>query len=68
MNINITIVIEADENGYYAYCPELQGCQSNRHRETLEDTQNNIRKDNQSVTQEKYSYGASSRKNHLDNL
>jgi predicted RNase H-like HicB family nuclease len=49
MNINITIVIEADENGYYAYCPELQGCQSNRHRETLEDTQNNIRKDNQKL-------------------
>ncbi len=24
----VSIVIEQDENGYYAYCPELKGCQS----------------------------------------
>jgi len=47
MNINVTIVIEADENSYYAYCPELEGCQS--HREMLKDTQNNIRKVNQKL-------------------
>jgi len=41
MNINITIVIEADEDGYYAYCPELEGCQSQG--DTLEETQNNMR-------------------------
>jgi predicted RNase H-like HicB family nuclease len=41
MNINITIVIEADEDGYYAYCPELESCQSQG--DTLEEAQNNIR-------------------------
>ena len=41
MNLNVTIVIEADEDGYYAYCPELEGCQSEG--DTLEDAQNNIR-------------------------
>ena len=28
MNRKISIVIEKDESGYYAYCPELPGCQS----------------------------------------
>ena len=23
-----TVVIEGDENGFYAWCPELKGCQS----------------------------------------
>ena len=23
-----TVVIEKDENGFYAWCPELKGCQS----------------------------------------
>lgn len=23
-----SVVIESDENGYYAWCPELRGCQS----------------------------------------
>ena len=41
MNLNFTIVIEADEDGYYAYCPELEGCQSQG--DTLEEAQNNIR-------------------------
>jgi predicted RNase H-like HicB family nuclease len=41
MNLNFTIVIEVDEDGYYAYCPELEGCQSQG--DTLEETQNNIR-------------------------
>ena len=25
---NFSIVIERDKNGYYAFCPELQGCYS----------------------------------------
>jgi predicted RNase H-like HicB family nuclease len=41
MNLNFTIVIEADEDGYYAYCPKLEGCQSEG--DTLEEAQNNIR-------------------------
>ncbi|WP_260446911.1 type II toxin-antitoxin system HicB family antitoxin [Nostoc sp. 2RC] len=28
MSYKVTIVIEKDEYGYYAYCPELPGCQS----------------------------------------
>ena len=26
MNYKVSIVIEKDEHGYYAYCPELEGC------------------------------------------
>jgi predicted RNase H-like HicB family nuclease len=37
----VTVIIEKDENGYYAYCPELTGCQSQG--ETLEETMKNIR-------------------------
>ncbi|MCO5251561.1 MAG: type II toxin-antitoxin system HicB family antitoxin [Candidatus Kapabacteria bacterium] len=28
MNKKLTIIIEEDENGFYAYCPDLKGCQS----------------------------------------
>jgi predicted RNase H-like HicB family nuclease len=28
MNCKVTVVIEADEDGFYAYAPELEGCQS----------------------------------------
>lgn len=28
MSYKFSIVIEKDEHGYYAYCPELDGCQS----------------------------------------
>jgi len=28
MSYKISIVIEKDEYGYYAYCPELEGCQT----------------------------------------
>ena len=34
-------VIERDENGYYAYCPELQGCYAQG--DTYEDALENIR-------------------------
>ncbi|MBF0228559.1 MAG: type II toxin-antitoxin system HicB family antitoxin [Desulfamplus sp.] len=37
----INIVIEKDEYGYYAYCPELQGCQSQG--DTFEEIMLNIR-------------------------
>ncbi|MBI5971129.1 MAG: type II toxin-antitoxin system HicB family antitoxin [Deltaproteobacteria bacterium] len=28
MSCKVSIVIEKDENGYYAYCPDLEGCQT----------------------------------------
>jgi predicted RNase H-like HicB family nuclease len=28
MSYKVSIVIEKDEDGYYGYCPELPGCQS----------------------------------------
>ena len=28
MSYKASIVIEKDEHGYYAYCPELEGCQT----------------------------------------
>ncbi|MGI2906404.1 type II toxin-antitoxin system HicB family antitoxin [Tolypothrix sp. VBCCA 56010] len=34
------IIIEKDENGYYAYCPELPGCQSQG--DSLEEVRENI--------------------------
>jgi predicted RNase H-like HicB family nuclease len=37
----VSIVIEKDEQGYYAYCPELEGCQSQG--DTFDDVMANIR-------------------------
>jgi predicted RNase H-like HicB family nuclease len=37
----LSVVIEKDEFGYYAYCPALEGCQTQG--DTMEDVQNNIR-------------------------
>jgi len=28
MSYKVNVVIEKDEYGYYAYCPELEGCQT----------------------------------------
>ncbi len=28
MSYKVSIVIEKDEHGYYAYCPGLEGCQT----------------------------------------
>jgi predicted RNase H-like HicB family nuclease len=28
MNCKVSVVIEKDEYGYFAYCPELEGCQT----------------------------------------
>jgi predicted RNase H-like HicB family nuclease len=36
-----SVVIEKDEQGYYAWCPELKGCQSQG--ETVEEAMVNIR-------------------------
>jgi len=36
-----SVVIEKDEHGFYAWCPELKGCQSQG--STLEETLANIR-------------------------
>lgn len=39
-NYQITAVIEKDEDGYYAYCPQLEGCQSQG--DSLEEIKINI--------------------------
>jgi predicted RNase H-like HicB family nuclease len=36
-----TVLIEKDEHGFYAWCPELKGCQSQG--DTLEETMANIK-------------------------
>jgi len=41
MNRKVSIVIEKDEYGYYAYCPELPGCQSQG--DTFEEVNANIK-------------------------
>jgi predicted RNase H-like HicB family nuclease len=41
MSYKVSIVIEKDENGYYAYSPELEGCQSQG--DSLEDAIANIK-------------------------
>jgi predicted RNase H-like HicB family nuclease len=40
MSYKINIIIEKDEDGYYAYSPELPGCQSQG--DTLEEARENI--------------------------
>jgi predicted RNase H-like HicB family nuclease len=37
----VSVVIEQDEHGFYAWCPELRGCQSQG--STVEETLSNIR-------------------------
>jgi predicted RNase H-like HicB family nuclease len=41
MSYKVSIVIEKDEHGYYAYCPELEGCQSQG--DTFEEVMGNIK-------------------------
>ncbi|MBM3142513.1 MAG: type II toxin-antitoxin system HicB family antitoxin [Chloroflexi bacterium] len=36
-----TVVVEKDEEGYFAYCPELQGCYTQGN--TFEEVMTNIR-------------------------
>jgi predicted RNase H-like HicB family nuclease len=40
MSYRLTAVIEKDSDGYYAYCPDLKGCQSQG--DTLAEVQANI--------------------------
>lgn len=40
-SFKVSIVVEKDKNGYYAYCPELQGCYSQG--DTYEEAVENIR-------------------------
>ena len=40
-NYKMSIVVEKDKDGYYAYCPELQGCYSQG--DTYEEAVKNIR-------------------------
>lgn len=40
MNYRVSAVIEADEHGYFAYCPELPGCFSQG--QTYEEAFSNI--------------------------
>ena len=41
MSYKVNVVIEKDENGYYAFCPELEGCQSQG--DTFEEALNNVK-------------------------
>ena len=41
MNYKVNVVIEKDESGYYAYCPELEGCQSQG--DSFEEIMHNIK-------------------------
>jgi predicted RNase H-like HicB family nuclease len=42
---NFPIVIEHDKDGYFAFCPELQGCytQGNTYEESLENIKDAIK-------------------------
>jgi len=41
MTRKVSVVIEQDQHGYYAWCPELKGCQSQGR--TVEEALANIR-------------------------
>ena len=41
MNYKVNKIIEKDDSGYYAYCPELKGCQSQG--DTFDEAVSNIR-------------------------
>jgi predicted RNase H-like HicB family nuclease len=41
MNYKVSVVIEKDKSGYYAFCPELEGCQSQG--DTFEEVMSNIK-------------------------
>lgn len=41
MSYKVSIVIEKDECGYYAYCPELEGCQTQG--DSIEEVMANIK-------------------------
>ena len=41
MFYKVSVIIEKDEDGYYAYCPELPGCQTQG--DSLEEVSSNIK-------------------------
>lgn len=41
MSYKVSVVIEKDDSGYYAYCPELEGCHTQGG--TIEETMDNIK-------------------------
>ncbi len=41
MSKRLNIIIEKDEYGYYAYCPDLEGCQTQG--DTLDEVTENIK-------------------------
>ncbi len=41
MSYKVSVVVERDEHGYYAYCPELEGCHTQG--ESLDEVMSNIR-------------------------
>ena len=41
MKYKVNVVIEKDQYGYYAYCPELKGCHSQG--DTFEEVMSNIK-------------------------
>lgn len=41
MTRKVSVVIEQDDDGYYAWCPELKGCQTQG--KTVEESLSNIR-------------------------
>jgi predicted RNase H-like HicB family nuclease len=41
IHAQVSVIIEKDEDGYYAYCPQLEGCQSQG--DSLEEVQENIK-------------------------
>jgi predicted RNase H-like HicB family nuclease len=44
-NYRFSVVVERDEDGYFAFCPELQGCytQGETYEEALENVRDAIR-------------------------
>jgi len=41
MSYKVSIVIEQDEHGFYAYCPELEGCQTQG--DSLDEVMHNVK-------------------------
>ena len=41
MTYKVSVVIEKDEDGYFAYCPELEGCMTQG--DTLDEVHANIK-------------------------
>ena len=44
-NYRFSVIVEKDQDGYFAYCPELQGCytQGETYEEALENIKDAIR-------------------------